>query len=151
MRTLMFNQVDVIVVAMKAAPGIRTPQQYLASLGEERRAGIRALHNAIRKAAPALKPGVHFGMLGYGLRHYKYASGREGDWPVVALASQKHHFSLYLCACDQDGYLPVQNKQRLGKVSVGKSCIRFRKLEDLDLKVAMELVKRAARLAGMEK
>jgi len=105
-------------------------------------------HSAIRKAAPDLKPGVHFGMLDYGLRHYKYASGREGDWPVVAQASQNHHFSLYFCACDKDGYLPDKNKHRLGSVSAGKSCIRFRKLEDLDLKVAMQLVKRAAQSAA---
>lgn len=64
---------------------------------------------------------------------------------MVALASQKNHISFYLgCAADDDGYLAENNKERLGKVSVGHSCIRFKKLEDLNLKVAMELVKKAA-------
>ena len=130
---------------MKAPAHIKTPAQYIASLPDERRAAVRALHAAIRKAAPGLKPGLQCGMLGYGSYHYKYASGREGDWPVVALASQKQHLSLYLCCADASGYLAEQNKARLGKVSVGKSCIRFRKLEDLNLKVAMELVQRAAK------
>lgn len=87
-------------------------------------------------------------MLGYGTYRYKYASGREGDAAVVALASQKNHISLYLgCATDEEGYLAERNKDRLGKVSVGRSCIRFKKIEDLDLNVAMELVKQAARQA----
>jgi len=63
------------------------------------------------------------GILVYGLYHYKYASGREGDWFVVGLASQKNYVSLYTCACDKDGYLAENNQDRLGKASVGRSCI----------------------------
>ena len=133
---------------MKAAPHIKTPTQYLASLPEPRRAALTALHKAIRKAAPSLKPHIAYGAIGYGTYHYRYASGREGDAPVVGLASQKQHIALYLCICDGSGYLPEKNKQRLGKVSVGKSCIRFNRLERLNLKVAMELVRQAAKLAG---
>ena len=132
---------------MKAAAKIQTPAQYLASLPEPRRSALQAIHDAIRAAAPALKPHVAHGMLGYGPFHYKYASGREGDWFVVGLASQKNYISLYLCAAESDGYLAEKNKDRLGKVSVGRSCIRFKKLEDLNLKVAVQLVKKAAKLA----
>ena len=85
-------------------------------------------------------------MLGYGKFHYKYASGREGDTSVIGLASQKNYISLYILA-EKDGvYLAEANKEKLGKVSVGKSCIRFKKLEDLNLKVAMQLAKTAAKL-----
>lgn len=133
---------------MKAGKGVSTPGQYLATVPEPRRADITALHKAIRKAAPGLKPSIQFGMLGYGTYRYKYASGREGEAAVVGLASQKNHISLYLgCATDGDGYLAEKNKDGLGNVSVGRSCIRFKKLEDLNLKVAMELVKEAARQA----
>lgn len=132
---------------MKAGANIRTPTQYIASLAEPQRSAVRVLHRAIRKAAPKLKPHSQYGMIGYGHHHYRYASGREGDAPVVALASQKHHLSLYLCICDGDGYLPEKSRQMLGKVSVGKSCIRFRKLEDLNLRAAMALVKRAAAMS----
>ena len=58
----------------------------------------------------------------------------------------KHYISLYLCATDGNGYLAEQNRERLGKVSVGKSCIRFKDLNDLNLKVAMELIRKAAKL-----
>jgi len=131
---------------MKAPDEIKTPTQYIASLPEERRAAIQNLHKAIRAAAPELEPHVCAGMLGYGRYHYKYASGREGDAAVVSLASQKNHISLYMCATDDGEYLAENNKERLGKVSVGKSCIRFKKLEDLNQTVAMELVKKTAKL-----
>jgi len=131
---------------MKAAEEIKTPAQYIASLPADRRAAVQSLHEAITKAAPDLEPHVGGGMLGYGHYHYKYASGREGDSAVVSLASQKNHISLYMCAAEDGEYLAEKNKERLGKVSVGKSCIRFKKLEDLDVKVAMELVQRSAKL-----
>lgn len=133
---------------MKASPRIKTPEQYLASLPEPRRTALTAIHKAILSAAPGLKPSIGSGMLGYGTYHHKYASGREGETAVIGLASQKNHISLYFgCATDDDGYLAEKNKDRLGNVSVGRSCVRFKKLEDLNLKVAMELVKEAARQA----
>ena len=131
---------------MKAAAGIKTPAQYLASLPGDRRDALTAIHRAIVKAVPAMKPFIFVGMIGYGKFHYKYPSGREGDWAVVALASQKHYISLYICAAEPNGYLAEMNKDRLGKVSVGRSCIRFKQLKDLNLKVAIALVKRASAL-----
>ena len=130
---------------MIASADIKTPEQYFASLAEPRRSDVRALHEAICKAAPKLKPEMLGGMLAYGKYHYRYESGREGDSGVVTLASQKQHISLYLGCSGEGGYLAEKNKNRLGKVSVGKCCIRFKKLEDLNLKVAMELVKLAAK------
>jgi hypothetical protein len=132
---------------MKAPPGIKTPNQYLDSLPADRRQALSKLHAAIKKAAPELKPHIAHGMIGYGPFPYKTGSGCEGDWFVVGLASQKNYISLYLCACDDDGYLAERNKDVLGRVSVGKSCIRFKRLEDLNLKAALQLVKKASRLA----
>ena len=129
---------------MIASPEINTPEQYFASIAEPRRSDVRALHDAIRKAIPQHKPEMIGGFLGYGKYRYKYESGREGDTGVVMLASQKQYISLYL-GCAGDEALAEKNKERLGKVSVGKCCIRFKKLADLDLKVAMELVKQSAK------
>lgn len=132
---------------MKAPSSIMTPQDYLEQLPEDRRKVVSALHREIRAAAPELKPHIAYGMLGYGPIHYRTRSGCEGDWFVVGLASQKNYLSLYICRCDGDGYLVEKNKSRLGKVSVGKSCIRFKCLKDLNLKAATSLVRRAAKLA----
>jgi hypothetical protein len=132
---------------MKAATNIKTPTQYIDSLTGERRAAIRTLHAAIRKTAPSLKPHMAYGMIGYGSYHNRHSGGREGDAPVVALASQKQYISLYLCIPVGTSYLSEKNKTRLGKVSVGRSCVRFRRLEDLNLPVALRLVKQAAKLS----
>ena len=129
---------------MIASPDIKTPEQYFASLAEPRRSDVRALHKAICKTIPKHKPEMIGGFLGYGKYRYKYESGREGDTGAVVLASQKQYISLYL-GCTDDESLAEKNGHLLGKVSVGKCCIRFRKLEDLNLKVAMELVKETAK------
>jgi hypothetical protein len=117
---------------------------FLAALPEARRDAVGRVHEVIRRAAPELEPTLWGKMLGYGKYHYRYASGREGDFYVVGLANQKQYVSLYLCATVDGAYVAETNAERLGKVSVGKSCVRFKKLEDLDLDVVAELVRTAA-------
>lgn len=124
----------------------KTVEEYIAEVPVERKPIIEAVHQTITKAVPDLKPHIVYGMIGYGLYHYKYASGREGDWPIIALANQKNYISVYMSCADKDGYLAENNKNRLGKVSVGKSCIRFKKLEDINLDVLEELAKTAQRM-----
>jgi len=85
-------------------------------------------------------------MLGYGRFHYRYKSGREGDASLIALSSRKAHISLYVLSADEDGYLAEQYADRLGKVSVGKSCIRFKRADDVDSDVLRELLAEAGRL-----
>ncbi len=138
-----------MLVIMQADTSITTPTAYLASLPADRKKVLTTLHRAIRKAAPKLKPGICHGMIGYGIGPYRTKSGCTGEWFQVGLASQKNYISLYICACDpNEGYLAENNRDRLGKVSVGKSCIRFKKLENLNLEVAMELVSETARCAS---
>jgi len=131
---------------MKSAASIKTPAQYLASLPEDRRATLTAIHRAITKAVPRLKPFIMYGWLGYGPYHYKYESGREGDCGVAGLASQKQYISLYISGVENGECIAEKNKHLLGKVSVGKVCVRFKKLEDLNLPEALKLIKRAATL-----
>lgn len=125
---------------MKAPATIKTPAQYIAALPPDRREAVQTLHALIREAAPTLKPYLQSGMIGYGEYHYQYASGREGDWFRVGLASQKNHLSLYFCASTPEGYLAELHQARLGRVSVGRSCVRFKKLADLNLDTVRELL-----------
>lgn len=121
----------------------KTPDEYFSKTGE-READLRQLDKLIRTAAPDLErtmvSGMAMNMVGYGMFHYKGKSGREGDWPVVALANQKNYMSLYICATEDGKYLAEANADKLGKVSVGRSCIRFKKLEDLNLDVVRDIV-----------
>lgn len=86
------------------------------------------------------------------LRAYalKSKSGREGDWPVISLASQKNYISVYVCSVKDGKYLAEAYSEKLGKVSTGKSCIRFKKIDDIKLDVLKELLEKAAKDPGFE-
>lgn len=128
---------------MKASSNATTPRQYLDALGEPRKSQIAELDALIRKTAPSLTPFVHAGMLAYGPYHYVYESGREGGWFVVGLSSRKNYISLYVCAVADGKYLAENYKKQLPKASIGKSCIRFKKPEEVDAKVLKEILKKA--------
>lgn len=114
--------------------------EFMVGLPPDRRPMIEAVHRLVREAAPDLTAAMWKNVIGYGTYHYRYASGREGDWFVIGLANQKRYVSLYICAAVNGEYLAEANADRLGKVSVGKSCIRFTKLANLDLDVVRELI-----------
>ncbi len=118
---------------------------YLARLKEPRRGEIAALDELIRKTAPKLTPFILNGMLAYGPYHYKYASGREGDWARIALASNKSYISLYICSL---GYISEQYKVALPKANIGKGCIRFKRLSDVDLPTLKKLIRETAQDAA---
>src|SRR3954471_18599803 len=60
-------------------------------------------------------------MLGYGLLPYRPRSAKQTTmWPLIALAAQKRHLSLYVCAVVAGSYLPEARADRLGRVSCGK-------------------------------
>lgn len=123
--------------------GAQNRQEYLSMLNPERRKIIDTLDNLIRSAAPKLKPVFSYNMLGYG--NFKYTNYKNEiiDWPIVAVASQKNYVSVYVCAVKGDQYLGELYKDRLGKVNVGKSCIRFKKITDIDLDTLAEIVRTA--------
>ncbi|MFM8174023.1 MAG: DUF1801 domain-containing protein [Pirellulaceae bacterium] len=77
-------------------------------------------------------------LVGFGVYHYRYASGHEGDWPLTAFAPRKRGLAIYLnCSLESEGEL----LQRLGKFKHGKSCLNVRSLEDIDLKVLAQLIR----------
>jgi|Tabmets5t2r1_1033131.scaffolds.fasta_scaffold04516_3 hypothetical protein len=120
---------------------------YLASLPDGRREIVARVHEVLTRAVPELEVRMWKTFIGYGSYHYRYASGREGDWFPIGLTNNKSYVSLYFCAAEDDGYLAEKNEERLGKVSVGKSCVRFKRLDDLNLDVVAELAQRAAALS----
>lgn len=118
---------------MKGRLEVSTPKEYIAQLEEPRKTEIQRLDRLIRQTVPKLEPHVMGGMLGYGKIHYKYASGREGDTAHIGVASNANYISIYACAADERGYVAERYKARLPKASIGKSCVRFKRVDDLDL------------------
>jgi uncharacterized protein YdhG (YjbR/CyaY superfamily) len=127
----------------------KTVDEYIASVPAERKQVVEFLHTFIQKVAPKLKSHMAYNMLGYGSFPYKSYKGEMLQWPTIALANQKNYISLYVCAVENGEYIAEKNKSRLGHVSVGKSCIRFKKLEDLDLDVLKEVIQAAANSPGL--
>ena len=77
-------------------------------------------------------------IVGFGSYHYKYASGREGDWPVTAFSPRKKDRTLYiLWGLDKHHELMEQ----LGKHSTGKSCLYIKRLSDIHLPTLKKLIK----------
>jgi len=80
------------------------------------------------------------GILAYGPYRYKYESGREGDWFRIGVASNKNYISLYISATDGQGYLAERFKEALPKANIGKGCVRFKRLSDLDQAALKKLI-----------
>ncbi len=127
----------------------KTVQEYLDMLPEERKKPIKFLHDFIQKTAPSLKPHFAYNMLGYGSFKYKSYKKEIMDWPTISLASQKNYISLYVCALHHGKYIAEEHKNELGRVNVGKSCIRFKKVEDLNLKELEKVIKLAEKTPGL--
>ncbi|MBW0090268.1 DUF1801 domain-containing protein [Pseudonocardia sp. KRD-184] len=109
-----------------------------------RRPDVAALDALIRETAPDLECVTTRGMLGYGPFRYRYASGRTGEATVLAVAAQKRYISLYVLCVSDGRYLAERYVDRLPGASIGRSCIRFTRLADVDTAVLRDLVAEAA-------
>ena len=123
-------------------------EEWFAAAGP-REEELRRVDALVREAAPDLDrqlvPAGAGQVLGYGLMPYRPRSARETTlWPLVALAAQKRHLSLYVCAVVDGEYLPETRAERLGRVSCGKSCIRFPSLDRVDTGELVTLLRDAA-------
>ena len=122
--------------------------EWFAAAGD--RAGeLRRVDALVQAAAPGidrqLVPVGSGQMLGYGLMPYRPRSAKETTtWPLLALAAQKRHLSLYVCAVVDGGYIAEARADRLGTVSCGKSCIRFTSLDRVDAGELAALVRDAS-------
>ncbi len=123
---------------------------YIDALTPDRKEIVVRLDALITKVSPKLKSRFAYNMLGYGSFKYKNYKKEIIDWPIIALASQKNYISLYICALEDGEYIAEKYKSTLGKVSVGKSCVRFKKLEDLNIPALMKVIKMASRNPGLE-
>ena len=123
-----------------------TPEAYVDGLPGPRRDDIGRLHALVREVAPSMAASAKEGMLSYGTYRYKYASGREGEWFVLGIASQKNYISLYAPTLNLEPYLA-----RLPKADIGRGCIRFKRLDDLDLGVIDEVIRASAANDGQRR
>ena len=103
----------------------------------DREQELRRVDALVTAAAPGidrqLVPVGAGSMLGYGLMPYRPRSAKATTMtPLIALAAQKRHLSLYVSAVVDGGYIAETRAEKLGTVSCGKSCIRFTSLDRVD-------------------
>ncbi len=125
----------------------KTPAEYIAMIDQPRRDEVQTIFDFICNLLPTQKPYIQIGMLGWMPFHYKTKSGQEGDWSLIGLASQKNYISVYACASDGKQYVPEKYKDQLPKASIGRSCIRFKKVSDIDLAVLKKIILESVKLS----
>jgi len=129
----------------------KTVEEYLKGLPEDRRIAINAIRQVILANLPkGYEECISCGMIGYVVPHSLYPAGYHCDpklpLPYANLASQKNHMALYLMSVYGDKPTEAWFRQAWEatgkKLDMGKSCVRFKKLEDVPLDVVGQVVAR---------
>jgi uncharacterized protein YdhG (YjbR/CyaY superfamily) len=126
-----------------------TPEQYLSELPEDRKEAMLKLRNAIKENLPqGFEEVISYGMLGYVVPHSIYPSGYHCNpklpLPFINLASQKnfialYHMGIYANKNLETWFVSEYPKHVKTKLDMGKSCIRFKKMDDIPFDFIGEL------------
>lgn len=128
-----------------------TVTEYLTTLPDERAEIMAALRSEIKKNLPkGFEETMQYGMISYVVPHKLYPAGYHCNpkeaLPFMSLASQKNHIAIYHMAVYQgalhDWFVKEFKKHSNKKLDMGKSCIRFKKADDVPVKLFGELAKK---------
>ena len=123
---------------LKTKKSAASVDEFLAGVEDEQRRKDCHRVLALMKKVTGEKPKMWGpSIVGFGRYHYRYESGREGDWFLTGFSPRKKDLTLYIMA-GFDQYDELMS--RLGKHKTGKSCLYLRSLEDIDQDVLEELV-----------
>ena len=129
-----------------------TPQDYFDSLPEERKESMNHLRKVILDNLPeGFSEEMSYGMIGYVVPHSIYPAGYHCDpklpLPFINIASQKnfialYHMGLYLNKEIMEWFISEYPKYSKSKPDMGKSCIRFKKTDQIPFQLIAELVRK---------
>lgn len=132
----------------------RTVEDYLTGVPEERKDAVNSLRKTIKENLPkGFSEAISYGMVGYGVPHSIYPAGYHCDprqaLPFVSFASQKnfialYHMGIYAMPKLLDWFTAEFPKHSKKKLDMGKSCIRFKKPEDIPFKLIAELMQKVS-------
>ena len=128
---------------------------YIASQAESKRKDMQALHRLMLKAMPGCKLWFLDGKdskgkivsnpnIGYGLQTIKYAGGKTREFYQIGMGANTSGISIYIMTIKDKKYLAKTYGKKLGKASVTGYCIKFKALEDIDVKVLESVIKDGA-------
>jgi hypothetical protein len=128
---------------LKTKPNSGNVEAFLESVDDEKKKADSIEILSIMKEVTGEEPKMWGdSIVGFGSYHYKYASGREGDWFIAGFSPRKQNITLYLM-CDIS--ILEDQLQVLGKYKTGKSCLYIKKLEDVDREVLKEMIRKTMR------
>ena len=114
--------------------------KFLSTQPEQKREDCRVIIALMQTASGTKAEMWGSAIIGFGTYHYKYATGREGDWMRIALSPRKQNISIYI----MDGFSKYEKLlAKLGKHKLGRSCLYINKLEDVNIKVLRTLIERS--------
>ena len=125
-------------MANKTIPTKADPHAFIAAIEQENKRADAQILMRVFQECTGWEP-VMWGptIIGFGQYHYKYQSGREGDFLATGFSPRKANFSVYI----MPGYQNFGKiLMRLGKHKTGASCLYFNKLADIDTDVLAELI-----------
>ena len=127
-------------------------QEILANIPEERKEAFNKLHQTIVDNLPkGFEPGISYGMLGYVIPHELYPAGYHckpsEPLPFASLASQKnsinfYHMGIYLDSALMEWFVAEFSKHSSQKLDMGKSCIRFKKWDQIPFELMGQLMQK---------
>lgn len=128
-----------------------TVEEYISMVSDERKHEFDLIHDLIQNTVPSLTPYFASNMIGYGSFYFLDSKKQKKDWPIIALANQKNYISIYVCAIIEDKDRPKVEKLKseLGKLSKGIGCIRFKKIEEINLESLKTVLKLAEKNPGL--
>ncbi|MFW8636524.1 DUF1801 domain-containing protein [Cribrihabitans pelagius] len=122
----------------KTVPTGASVEDFLATVEPPRKAAEAQELDALFRRATGIAPQMWgSAIVGYGRYHYRYKTGREGDFLATGFAPRKANFSIYIMPGYQD-YGAIL--ARLGRHKLGRSCLYVNKLADIDTDVLAELI-----------
>jgi len=124
---------------LKTKPTIKSVEKFLESVKDSKQRQDSFEILKMMKQVTKLEPKMWGpNIVGFGTYHYKYDSGREGDWFLTGFSPRKGNLTLYIMAgFGQHNEL----MKKLGKFKTGKSCLYIKKLEDVDRSLLKKLIK----------
>ena len=104
---------------------------------EQRRKDCQTVLNLMKQATGEEPKMWGSSIVGFGTYHYRYASGREGDWPIIGFSPRKTDLTLYI----MPGFEKFESLMaKLGKYKTGVSCLYIKKLDDVEIPVLKKLI-----------
>ena len=139
----MHNHGDPRLAELKTTQTNASVEAFLGAIADDtRRQDCRTVLKIMKQATKAEPKMWGASMVGFGSYHYKYASGREGDWFLTGFSPRKTDLTLYIMT-GFTRYDALMGK--LGKYKTGKSCLYIKRLADIDLSVLEELIQESVK------